>query len=237
MPHIDVRRAAQRSTARNDWLESARSFSFESDYDPENVRHGDLIAHNEDGVAAGGGYGLHPHQDLEIVTWVLEGTLMHEDSTGHRGEIRPGMAQLMSAGRGIRHSERNGGDGPVRFVQMWVLPNEPGLVPSYAQRDVTRDLAEGTLIPIASGLPHHRDTPVRLHNPRAGLHVARLGAGASVTLPDAPYLHLFVAVGSVALEGSGSIDRGDAARLTDAGARRVSANGPAEILVWEMHRP
>jgi redox-sensitive bicupin YhaK (pirin superfamily) len=182
---------------------------------------------------------------MEIVTWVLRGQLVHQDSEGHSGVIYPGLAQRMSAGTGILHSEKNdawrltGGDddrAPVRFVQMWVVPDERGVTPGYEQLEIDAELLAGGLVPVASGMP--RDdaaAAIRIRNRYAALHAARLAAGDSVQLPDAPYLHLFVPVGSVELEGAGALNEGDAARLTGVGGNRVVAREPAEILVWEMH--
>lgn len=236
-PTVEVRRAGDRFTTRTPGLESRHSFSFGAHYDPANTHHGLLLAHNDDVVAPGAGYDTHPHRDVEIVTWVLRGTLAHEDSAGHGGLIRPGLVQRMSAGTGVRHAERNDARSaePVRFVQMWVAPDEPGGEPGYAQREVDAELGSGTLVPVASGLARHGDRAIRIANRHAALHAARLPAGATVTLPEAPYLHLFVAEGAVALEGAGELGAGDAARLTATGARRVTAGAPAEVLVWEMH--
>ncbi len=228
---VDVRRARDRFTTQIGWLDSKHSFSFGGHYDPANTAHGCLLVNNDDRVAAGTGFETHPHRDMEIVTWVLSGSLVHQDSEGHSGLITPGLAQRMSAGTGIRHSEKNGGDGDVHFVQMWVLPDEAGLRPGYAQEEV--DLAPGALTPVASGLPGH-DSAIRISNRYAGLHVARLEPGQAVELPDAPYLHVFVPRGAVELEGAGALAEGDAARLTGQ-AGRLTATDAAEVLVWEMH--
>jgi redox-sensitive bicupin YhaK (pirin superfamily) len=238
---VDVHRAGERSKTRTSWLDSKHSFSFGDHYDPDNTHHGLLLVNNDDVVLPGEGFDTHPHRDMEIVTWVLEGSLVHQDSMGHSGVIHPGLAQRMTAGTGILHSERNdtvgaGPDAPVRFVQMWVVPDEPGLNPGYQQREVDAELAASELVPIASGLQRHRDTAaIAINNRYAALHVARLSAGDAVELPEAPYLHLFVARGEVDLEDTAALDEGDAARLTYSGARRVTSAGPAEILLWEMH--
>ncbi len=238
---VDIRRAADRAVTRTDWLDSRHSFSFGGHYDPANTHHGVLLVHNDDIVAPGRGFDTHPHRDMEIVTWVLRGALAHQDSAGHVGVIGPGLAQRMSAGRGILHAERNAAaaDGTgeeVRFVQMWVAPDTRGLDPGYEQAEIDgRRLAAG-LVPVVSGLAHHHATgAVRIANRFAALHVARLRPGASVELPRAPYLHLFVAVGEVTLAGAGPLRAGDAARLTATSPQRVSATAPTEILLWEMH--
>ncbi len=230
----EVRRSADRFTTETDWLTARHSFSFGPHYDPANTGHALLVAHNEDVVAPHAGYDLHPHQDLEIVTWVLSGSLVHVDDRGHSGVVTPGLAQRMSAGSGIRHSERNdapASDEPSHFVQMWVLPREPGLRPSYASEELGEVRGQG-LVPLASGLV---DAAVTLHAD-ATLHVARLAAGEVVQLPGAPYLHLFVAGGAVDLEAAGRLGAGDAARFTaDGGPRVTGLDNDTELLVWEMH--
>ncbi|MGH3363721.1 MAG: pirin family protein [Nocardioidaceae bacterium] len=246
-PKIDVRRSAERFTTRTGWLDSQHSFSFGHHYDPSNVGHGLLLVNNDDVVKAGTGFDTHPHRDMEIVTWVMRGSLVHQDSTGRSGIIYPGLAQRMSAGTGILHSEKNDSwrvapeqgehDEPVHFVQMWVVPDEPGIVPGYEQLEIDDELMRGGLVPVASGMPaHDGNAAIRISNRHAALHAARLSPGASVALPDAPYLHLFVPRGTVDLEGAGSLDEGDAVRFTATGGNRVTATGSgAEILVWEMH--
>ncbi|THJ75461.1 pirin family protein [Candidatus Frankia alpina] len=243
---VDIRRAAERPATKIDWLDSKHSFSFGHHYDPANTHHGLLLVSNDDTVRAGAGFETHPHRDMEIVTWVLHGSLVHQDSTGNSGVIYPGLAQRMSAGRGILHSEKNdawrltgGGephDEPVHFVQMWVVPDEQGITPGYEQLEIDRELLGGGLVPVASGMARHDGaSAIRIRNRHAALHVARLGVGQSVALPDAPYLHLFVARGEVTLEGSGPLHEGDAGRFTGVGGQRLTGVAPAEVLVWEMH--
>jgi redox-sensitive bicupin YhaK (pirin superfamily) len=170
--------------------------------------------------------------------------LVHQDSTGHNGLIYPGLAQRMSAGRGIQHSEKNdswrlAGDqhrDPVHFVQMWVVPDENNITPGYEQLEIDHELLSGGLVPVASGMDKHDgETAIRIKNKYAALYAARLRPGQSVELPDAPFLHLFVARGAVTLEGAGRLATGDAVRFTATGGQRVRTTEPAEILVWEMH--
>jgi quercetin 2,3-dioxygenase len=243
-PTIDVRRAADRFSSRYAWLDSKHSFSFARHYDRANTHHGLLLVNNDDVVDPGTGFDTHPHRDMEIVTWVLEGSLVHQDSTGHSGVIYPGLAQRMSAGRGILHSEKNdswriSGEAhrdPVHFVQMWVVPDEEGITPGYEQLEIDHDLLSGGLVPVASGMPEHDGaSAIRIRNRYAALHAARLQPGAAVELPEAPFLHLFVPSGSVTLEGAGVLDTGDSVRFTATGGQKVTAEQPAEILVWEMH--
>ncbi|MFI1464359.1 pirin family protein [Nocardia carnea] len=246
--HIDVHRGGDRLKTRISWLDSKHSFSFGEHYDPENTHHGLLMVNNDDIVLPGQGFDTHPHRDMEIVTWVLEGSLVHQDSLGHSGVIYPGLAQRMSAGTGIRHSEKNDSwrvdpgraehEQPVHFVQMWVLPDEPGIEPGYQQLEIDDELAAGGLVTVASGLPRYRDrTAIAINSSHSALHVAKLSPDAerAVTLPEAPYLHVFVARGAADLEGVGRLDTGDAVRLTHSGGQRLTAAEPAEVLIWEMH--
>ena len=248
-PEVDVRRADERHKTRLDWLDSKHSFSFSRHHDPANTHHGLLLVNNDDTVRPGTGFETHPHQDMEIVTWVLQGSLVHQDSEGHTGVIYPGRAQRMSAGTGILHSEKNdswrlAGPGqsddahrdPVHFVQMWVAPDERGIAPGYEQLEIYHELLSGGLVTVASGMPEHDGAAaIRIKNRYAALHAARLQPGQSVQLPEAPFLHLFVPRGRVALEGAGPLEAGDAVRFTATGGQRVTAAEPAEILVWEMH--
>ena len=230
---VDIRRAADRAATTTSWLNSRHSFSFGDHYDPGNTHHGVLLVSNDDIVAPGGGFDTHPHRDMEIVTWVLDGSLAHRDSAGNAGVIYPGLAQRMSAGSGITHSEKNASDTePVRFVQMWVQPDVAGIDPGYQQQAVGDDELNGRLAAIASGIPGH-DAAISIHNRSAALHAARLQPGDSVTLPVAPYLHLFIARGQVEF-GPTELNEGDAVRLT-ASNGVVAARKPAELLVWEMH--
>jgi redox-sensitive bicupin YhaK (pirin superfamily) len=229
---IDVRRGAERFTTRGDGLTTRHSFSFGAHYDPGNVGFAVLVAHNDDLVQPGRGYDLHPHRDLEIVTWLLEGSLVHRDSSGHSGVLRPGLVQRLSAGSGVLHSERNdaGPQVPTRFVQMWLRPDEPGADPSYAHRDV----GDGDgLVPLVSGV-RGLDAAVGIGTSGSALHLARLGPGGSVSLPDAPRLHVFVARGAVTLEGAGRLEEGDAARFTAQGGPVMTSVTAAEVLVWQL---
>ncbi len=231
---IQIRRAHERFHTEAGWLDSWHSFSFSSHYDPANTQHGLLLVNNDDRVKAGTGFRTHPHQDMEIVTWVLDGELEHKDSEGNRGIIYPGLAQRMSAGTGIWHSEMNPkADKDVHFVQMWVVPDTQRIAPGYEQLDINKYLAKGGLVPIASGKGH--DSAISIRQRGAVLWGGRLLPGETVAVPDSAHVHLYVAKGSGHLEGAGSLQTGDAVRLTAAGARRLTAEGTtgAEVLIWE----
>jgi redox-sensitive bicupin YhaK (pirin superfamily) len=232
MSTITIQRADERFLTDVGWLHSRHSFNFGPHYSPLHTQHGLLLVNNDDVVAPGQGFGTHGHRDMEIVTWVLSGRLEHRDSEGNHGVLYPGLAQRMSAGTGIRHSEMNASpDEPVHFIQMWVLPDTAGVQPGYEQRDLNGDLGLGGLVRIASGVGH--PGTIHIHQKGAVLWGGRPGPGATAIVPDAPHVHFFVALGSGDLESVGAVGAGDAVRLTDHGSLMFTA-GPegAELLVW-----
>jgi redox-sensitive bicupin YhaK (pirin superfamily) len=234
-PVVDIRPADSRFHTRIDWLDSKHSFSFGEHYDPANTGHGLLLVLNDDWVKGGSGFGAHPHRDMEIVTWVLSGKLEHRDSEGNYGLIYPGLAQRMSAGSGIRHSEFNPDpDVDVRLLQMWVPPDTQGIAPGYEQKDVTDALATGELVPVASGQGH--DGAVTIHQRDAVMWVGRLAADTVVDVPAAAHVHLFVAVGQGQLSSGDPLATGDAARLTGVAPGHLHFTaGPegAEVVIWQ----
>src|SRR4051812_40685785 len=179
-PGVEVRRKDERFATDLGWLDSKHSFSFGQHYDAANSPYGLHHVNNDDNVTHGSGFETHPHRDMEIVTWVLRGQLVHQDSEGHNGVIYPGLAQRMSAGTGILHSEKNDAASllraehdatltgaapdadPVHFVQMWVVPDENGIDPGYEQLEIDADLLGGGLVPVASGMAKH-DSAFAIH--------------------------------------------------------------------------
>jgi hypothetical protein len=214
-----VRRGGERFVSRAEGRESRYSFSYAEHYDAANTHHGLLLAHNDETLAPGAGYADHPHRGLEIVTWVIEGTLTHRDSSGASQEVPAGWLQRLSAGRGVTHSETNQHPDPVRYLQMWVAAAGSHAEPSYVQQE----LQAGPMTD-ALALPGQ---------PAATFLLAR-PAGTGLELPDAAYLHVFVASGSVEVDGIGRLDAGDAARLHAAGPRRVTGEPGAAIGIWAM---
>ncbi|MBL1104740.1 pirin family protein [Streptomyces sp. 5-8] len=215
---MDVRRAGERYRGGDPeaGIDTRHAFSFGPHYDPENLRFGALIACNEERLAPGAGFGEHPHSHTEIVTWVVGGELTHRDSAGHETRVRPGDVQHLSAAAGVRHVERNDGDAPLTFVQMWLAPREPGGDPSYA------------LVPgIADS------TPYALPAAGAMLHVRRPGPGERTAVPAAAYVYVHVVRGEVELAGQ-TLGAGDAARITGAEGAEAVAVTSAELLLWEM---
>ena len=230
---IDIQRSRERFHTEVGWLDSWHNFSFGEHYDPENTHHGLLIVNNDDIVKPASGFGMHPHRDMEIVTWVLDGELQHSDSQGNEGKIYPGLAQRMSAGSGIIHSEINPRtDKEVHLVQMWVLPDKMGIPPGYEQKDINQEMEKGGLVPIASGKGH--PGAVAIHQKSAVLWGGRLKPSEKVKVPDSPFVHVFIAKGTATLEGSVELQTGDSARLTSAGPLELEAGGKgAEVLIWE----
>jgi redox-sensitive bicupin YhaK (pirin superfamily) len=229
---IDVRRARERFHTQLDWLDSWHSFSFGPHYDPANTHFGQLLVSNDDVIRGGRGFGTHAHRDMEIVTWVLDGELEHRDSTGTVGRITPGLAQRMSAGSGITHSEMNANPhADLHLVQMWVTPDVNGIEPGYEQQDVSAELERGGLVTVASG--RAGASGVSIHQRDAELLAARLAPGDGAEVPAGAHVHVFVARGTSDLDGEGSLATGDAVRLADEPARAITA-GPdgAEILIW-----
>lgn len=218
----EFRSADGRFLTPGDGVSTRHSFSYGAHYDPDNVGLGPLIAINTETLEPEGGYDSHRHADVEIVTWVLEGALHHEDSTGHSGIITPGIAQRLSAGTGVEHTERNASaTDELVFVQMMLVSDHDG-EPSYAQVDV--DPQPGELTPT-----------VAVEAP-ADLFVVRLGAGDTVTVPAAVRSLVHVTRGSISL-GDTTLTSGDEARLTDEDAYDLSAAGDGgEALIWQLWR-
>ena len=220
---VEIRRGTGRYLTRGEGYFTRHSFSFGSHYDPENVAFGPLVCHDDHRLKAGRGFTEHPHRDVEIVTWVLTGSLEHSDSEGHTGVVRPGAVQVLSAGSGVTHAEIAGPEGQVRFVQAWLTPEETGTPPAYS------------ITPVA--LTPGRLTEVVRIGSRARLLVARLGSDDTVRLPDEPLQHVFVAGGALARSSLAEpLADGDAFRITDDPGLEVTAAVPTELMVWAMRR-
>lgn len=230
---VTVRRAEERGRTRLGWLDSYHTFSFGGYYDPQHEGFRSLRVINDDIIAPGGGFGTHPHRDMEILTWVLEGGLAHRDSTGTEAVLKPGMIQRMSAGSGITHSEYNAsGAEPLHLLQIWLFPERQGLEPSYEEKFFPVEERTGRLRVVAA--PGGPDGAVNIHQD-AALLVGTLGAGDAVQHPLAPGRHAWVHVarGSVTVNGE-ALQAGDAASLTDEAAVELSQADGAEVLVFDL---
>jgi quercetin 2,3-dioxygenase len=229
---ITIRPAAARGTTSIDWLDSRHSFSFGEYYDRAHMGFRALRVINEDHIAPGAGFGTHPHRDMEIVTYVLEGALQHRDSLGNGSIIRPGEVQRMSAGTGIRHSEFNASaDQPAHLLQIWLLPERDGLTPSYEQRALPADV-DGRLQLIASR--DGRDGSVTVHQ-AVDLYAAKLAAGSRAAHRLQPGLHAWVQVarGAVTLNDQ-PLHAGDGAAISAETALELRAQSDAEVLLFDL---
>jgi quercetin 2,3-dioxygenase len=230
---IKVRHAADRGRTRTSWLDGRHTFSFNRFYDPEYMGFRSLRVINDDIVAPGGAFGMHPHENMEILTWILSGSLVHQDSTGARGEIRPGDVQRMSAGTGIFHSEANGSQtDPVRLLQIWLHPERDGLTPSYEDRNFPAAERRNQLRLIAS--PEAGDGAARIHQD-ARVYATLLDEGKQVELPLAEGRHAWVQVGtgSVLLNGT-ALNEGDGAAVSSEAALSLKAVSAAEVLLFDL---
>lgn len=229
---MTVRRAGERGRTRTDWLDSRHTFSFGAYHDPRHDGFLTLRVINDDLIAAGAGFGSHPHRDMEIVTYVLAGAIEHRDSLGNGSVIRPGEIQRMTAGSGIRHSEFNASASePAHLLQIWILPERAGLPPSYEQRPLP-PAAPGALRPIATR--DGRDGAVTIHQ-SVEIHAGRLAAGALVTHPLAPGRHAWVHVARGGLTVVGMpLGEGDGAAISDELAVTLRADAEAEVLLFDL---
>ena len=229
---ITLRPSLERGYADHGWLKSFHSFSFASYFDPAHMGWGNLRVINEDRIAPGKGFGTHGHRDMEIVSYVVTGALAHKDSMGHVQTIQPGEVQRMSAGSGVQHSEFNHASTDTHFLQIWILPDVPGIDPGYEQKTFSDADKQGRLRLVAS--PDGADGSVTIHaNARLYAGLFDTGQAASLTLPAGrkAYVHLVrggLSVNGVVLTG------GDAALLSEEAAVNLSDGVDAEVLVFDL---
>jgi redox-sensitive bicupin YhaK (pirin superfamily) len=228
-----VRPSQERGYADHGWLKSFHSFSFADYFDPKNVEFGALRVINEDRVAPGGGFGTHPHRDMEIISYVLEGELEHRDSMGNGTVIRPGDVQRMTAGTGVMHSERNPSpDNRVHFLQIWIRPNRMGLVPGYEQKTFSDQEKRGRLRLVVSG--DGAENSVRIHqdvNVYAGLFTGSERADLEIEPGRRLYVHLVR--GALTVNGT-RLSGGDALTETEIMDVELRNGVDAEVLVFDL---
>lgn len=232
---MTIRAAKQRGHAQHGWLESRHTFSFADYYDPKHMGFRALRVINDDRVAPGRGFGTHGHRDMEIISYVLEGALAHNDSMGTGSVIVPGDVQRMSAGTGVAHSEFNASKSePVHFLQIWLEPSRRGIEPSYEQKRFTPEDKQGRLRVVASD--DSRDGSVKIHTD-AVVYAGRFAKGESAQLPIRPGRHVWVHVaeGSLLVNGT-PLGTGDGAALSDESALALqgAADESAEVLVFDL---
>jgi hypothetical protein len=230
---LTTRPAHARGHADHGWLDSHHTFSFADYYDPAHMGFRGLRVINEDRVQPGRGFGTHPHRDMEILSYVLDGALAHRDSMGTGSEIRPGDVQRMSAGTGVTHSEFNASQTePVHFLQIWIVPRRHGIKPGYEQKSFPRETRDGALKLVASS--DGRDGSLTIHADVA-VHAGLLTAGQSDAVPLAPGRHAYVHVarGRVRVNGV-DLGPGDGAALSQETAVEVTGVDAGEVLVFDL---
>ncbi len=230
---IQVRKSEDRGQANLGWLDTKYTFSFNTYYDPEHISFRSLRVINDDIIAGGGGFGMHPHKDMEILTWVLDGALEHKDTTGGGGVVLPGDIQYMSAGKGIAHSEFNHSKAdPLRLLQVWIIPERKNLEPGYGQRTFAPEQLSGRLAEIAAPDPKEGGAPI---GQDAHVYVARLKAGESVSheLAEGRHAWLQVAKGSVELNGT-PLREGDGAAITGEKALMIASTASSEVMLFDL---
>lgn len=230
---LTVRHAKQRGHADHGWLDSYHTFSFASYYDPAFMGFRGLRVINEDRVQPGQGFGTHPHRDMEILSYVLDGGLQHRDSLGSGSVIRPGDVQRMSAGTGILHSEFNASkEAPVHFLQIWIQPQQHGIAPSYEQKHFPPTERVGRLRLVAS--PAAEDGSLRIHAD-VRVYAGLLAAGQSVEHALASGRHAWVQVarGTVRVNGV-EVQAGDGVALSQEAQLRIEGVADAELLLFDL---
>lgn len=230
---LTLRKSEDRGRTKIDWLDSRHSFSFGDYRDRDHVNFGPLRVINEDWIAGGGGFEPHPHRDMEIVTYLLDGALRHKDSLGNGGIIRPGEIQRMSAGSGIVHAEFNASrSAPAHLLQIWIMPSKEGIDPSYEQKKIDPDAVAGKLARIAA--PDPRENKVRLVQD-AEIWASRLSADEEVVHPLEKGRRAWIQVARGDVEVGGErLSAGDAAAITDIDSIALRAHAPSEILLFDM---
>lgn len=236
IPQIEIRRAAERGKTQIGWLDSAHSFSFGQYVDPQRTSCRSLRVINDDRVAPGAGFGEHGHDNMEIITWVLNGSLRHGDSLENERTLTPGEVQVMSAGSGIRHSEFNGSDTEEsHFLQVWIMPKSRDIQPRYDQQAIDAQDRHNRFAPVASGFdPHQADGALPIHQDAAVL-VADIDADAQATynLAEGRSAYVHVATGLVQLAGH-AMHAGDAAVIESVGEIEIQGAEPSQVMLFDL---
>ncbi len=229
-----IHRASERGHANHGWLDAHHSFSFANWYDPAKIHFGMLRVLNDDSVAGGQGFGMHPHNDMEIITIILEGALQHKDNMGNGSVIKPGDVQVMSAGTGVMHSEFNPSPTEkTNLFQLWIFPKEDGIEPRYGQKTFSVEERKNNIQTVASGFKKngelyiHQDAALSLANPEKGKSITY-----SVN-KEGNGVYLMVINGEVEINGE-KLSRRDAIGISETNTFTVSANENSELLIVEV---
>ncbi|WP_408897290.1 pirin family protein [Nocardioides sp. R1-1] len=227
--NVEIRRGTDRFVERAPGRLSHHAFSFGPHLDPERLSFGPMVCHDDHVLGRDTGFEEHPHEALEIVTWVVSGSVVHRDGTGAVETLRAGDCGVLSAGTGVRHSELAGPEGPARFVQVWLRPDDPDAAPAYARAGSDAAPGAGLVRLVGEG------GPLAVAVAGAVFEVARLGAGETLALPAAPRVHAFVATGALLRSSLAEpLAAGDALCVTDGASYSVTAAVPTEMLVWSF---
>lgn len=230
---IELRPYNELGGAQHGWLDTRHHFSFADYYDPKRMRWGHLRVWNDDTIAARSGFPAHPHRDMEIITYVRSGAITHQDSLGNRGRTEAGDVQVMSAGTGITHSEMNEESEATQLFQIWIMPDEKGLPPSWGTKPFPKDERSGSFVTLASGLPG--DTDALAIRANARLVAATLKAGQSTEYQIAPGRKVYLVPASGQIEINGVLAAaGDGVAISDESLLRVSAQQDSEIVLVDV---
>ncbi|RUO90798.1 pirin family protein [Corallococcus sp. AB018] len=229
---MNVRPSEARGHANHGWLDSHHTFSFASYFDPENMGFRSLRVINEDRVQSGEGFDTHPHRDMEIITYPLSGAIAHRDSTGGQGLLRAGEVQRMTAGTGVMHSEMNGSNEDVHFLQIWIIPEKKGLKPEYEQKFFPEKDRQGRWRVVVS--PDARDGSLTVHQDVV-LNSTLLSPGekAEYTLPKGRHAWVQIARGTGTLNGV-ALKAGDGVAVSDESSLVLTASEPLEALLFDL---
>ncbi len=230
---IELRPYNELGGAQHGWLDTRHHFSFADYYNPKRMSWGQLRVWNDDSIAARSGFPPHPHRDMEIITYVRSGAITHEDNLGNRGRTEAGDVQVMSAGTGIAHSEMNEENEATQLFQIWIMPDEKGLPPSWGTKPFPKEQRSGSFITLASGLPGDTDAlPIRAN---ARLVAATLKAGQSTEYHIAPGRKVYLVPASGEIEINGVVAAaGDGVAISDESLLKVSAQQDSEIVLVDV---
>ena len=231
---IKVRKAEERGHADHGWLNTYHTFSFADYYDPEHMGFRTLRVINDDIVAGGGGFGTHPHRDMEIITYIISGALEHKDSLGNGAVMRPGEVQRMTAGTGVKHSEFNhSATESVHLLQIWIQPEKPGLPPGYEQKSFAEQLKPGKLVTTVSR--GGRDGSLKI-NQDVSLLVGKFNAGdkAVYDLKLTRHAWVHVATGKITLNGK-ELGAGDGAAISDEEQLEIQGQDESQVLLFDLN--
>jgi redox-sensitive bicupin YhaK (pirin superfamily) len=231
---IQVIPSAARHSTDIGWLQSSFSFSFADYSDPDNNNFGAVRVFNDDVVQPDSGFGLHPHRDMEIISYIIEGTLEHKDSLGNNGKIEAGEVQRITAGTGILHSEYNPSKTvPVRLLQIWIIPNQRGLTPSYEQKQFTKEQQLNQLLPVVSGNAHANVINI---NQDATIYLSMLEPNQQISYKQSPgrKILLFVIKGEITFNEIETLNEGDSARVTEVSDLNISTEDGAQFILFDL---